>query len=133
MPIAAQRTAEVTCPFCRGPLPAEAVKCRHCGEWVRGKLKSPGVAGFLSFIWPGLGHVYLARYLMGIVLMVVAMPVIFGALAASLLRRPSEVEWSVVLLWCGAWGLVIWSAWWTACRRNAEIRTGDTRHAYDDR
>ena len=23
-----------TCPFCKSEIPADALKCKHCGEWV---------------------------------------------------------------------------------------------------
>ena len=26
-----------TCPFCKGEIDADALKCRHCGEWVKGR------------------------------------------------------------------------------------------------
>ena len=32
----------VTCQFCKGEIAADALKCRHCGEWV--KEKRPAVA-----------------------------------------------------------------------------------------
>lgn len=27
----------VACPFCKGEIDAGARKCRHCGEWVKGR------------------------------------------------------------------------------------------------
>lgn len=27
----------VACPFCKGEIDADALKCRHCGEWVKEK------------------------------------------------------------------------------------------------
>ena len=31
------------CPFCLGPIPVEAMKCQHCGEWVDGRVSSKPV------------------------------------------------------------------------------------------
>jgi uncharacterized membrane protein YvbJ len=30
------------CPYCTAEIPAEAVKCMHCGEWVEGQGPAPG-------------------------------------------------------------------------------------------
>ena len=47
--------ATVTCPYCKGEIDADALKCRHCGEWVSSeageeavKLKAQRRA---DFIW----------------------------------------------------------------------------------
>lgn len=29
------------CPFCKGNVPDEALKCQHCGEWVDGRPSTP--------------------------------------------------------------------------------------------
>jgi len=29
-----------TCPYCLGQIPAAAVKCQHCGEWLDGRASS---------------------------------------------------------------------------------------------
>ena len=34
----------VTCPYCRAEIPAQAVKCRHCGEWVDGRSEAANPA-----------------------------------------------------------------------------------------
>lgn len=73
--------ATVPCPYCAEPIQAEAVKCKHCGEWLderaldtdasrtttvidtRSKQGSGGnvLAALASFFIPGLGQLLQGR------------------------------------------------------------------------
>jgi hypothetical protein len=57
------------CPYCREEIRADAVKCKHRGEFVDAGLResragaqksepSPGVAAVLSLVIPGAGQMY---------------------------------------------------------------------------
>ncbi|HWE95249.1 MAG TPA: hypothetical protein VG269_14880 [Tepidisphaeraceae bacterium] len=30
-----------TCPYCKGDVPGDALKCKHCGEWLSGPPPAP--------------------------------------------------------------------------------------------
>jgi hypothetical protein len=30
-----------TCPFCKGDVPGDALKCKHCGEWLAKPPRAP--------------------------------------------------------------------------------------------
>jgi hypothetical protein len=34
-----------TCPFCEGQISSTALKCKHCGEWVRPPAERTGAGG----------------------------------------------------------------------------------------
>ena len=64
------------CPFCRSEIDADAQKCPRCQEWLDGrqsKVKTvefnPGVAGALSFLFPGLGQIYKTQIALGMIWM----------------------------------------------------------------
>ncbi len=53
------------CPFCAEEVLSEAIKCKHCGEFLdRSKIpkaknyKNPSVALLLSLFMPGTGQIY---------------------------------------------------------------------------
>lgn len=73
----------VKCPMCREEIAYAAMKCKHCGEYLDGRVTAPvqpvvqvihaqptwssGVAAALSFIIPGLGQIYKGQPINGIV------------------------------------------------------------------
>lgn len=74
------------CPFCAEPILAAARRCKHCGGILDDQLREyerensvtppartppprawhPGVAGVLSLLIPGAGHVYKGQLLQGL-------------------------------------------------------------------
>lgn len=63
------------CRFCGGEVPRDALKCRHCGEWLSEEMRAEhrrraepaanppaptrnGGAAVLSFLIPGLGQIF---------------------------------------------------------------------------
>lgn len=85
------RSAARFCPFCTEVIAADAKKCKHCGEYLDPVLReqqtlnalarsgasrtvaSPGVAGLLSFLVPGLGQIYREQVGKGIAWFVVVL------------------------------------------------------------
>jgi TM2 domain-containing membrane protein YozV len=58
------------CPECGAGLPDElAEKCPLCGALTSKKEKSPGIAGILSFIFPGSGQVYNGEMVKGVLVL----------------------------------------------------------------
>ncbi len=67
---ARRRPKSERCPYCREEVKPYAAKCKHCGEILDDDLRtereraarprrfSPLLAALLSWVWPGLGHVY---------------------------------------------------------------------------
>lgn len=60
---------EIACPFCKEQIRIDAIKCKHCGEFLNSQLRqtrvaecqsqpSRGVAAVLSLIIPGAGQMY---------------------------------------------------------------------------
>lgn len=77
-------TQEAQCPFCKSAIPEDARKCKHCGEWIKGKPKSKLVYCLLSLFLPtgiiGAAEFYIGRSLLGTVVFVVNIiiaPVLF--------------------------------------------------------
>jgi TM2 domain-containing membrane protein YozV len=65
------------CPFCAESIQQAANKCRFCGEFLderrdaprlRRRDTDPGVAAALSFVIPGLGHIYIGQIAAGLVI-----------------------------------------------------------------
>jgi len=83
------------CPWCGDLIPPGGRVCRGCGRTV---WKEEGVAAILSLTVPGVGHVYVGRLGVGIVLMMVAAAVFL----IGLIMPP---VWGVLL------PLSIWSAY----------------------
>ncbi|GHB52831.1 hypothetical protein [Mongoliitalea lutea] len=88
------------CPFCAELINRDAIKCKHCGEFLDSSLRqarktesqvfinatqerkwSPGVAALLSFIIPGAGQMYKGNIFTGLVWLIF---VIIGYMALVL-------------------------------------------------
>jgi len=78
-PLVSENGATRNCPYCAEQIASEAVKCKHCGEFLVPKLRdrerradygnrkwSPGVAALLSLIIPGAGQIYREHILSGL-------------------------------------------------------------------
>lgn len=69
------------CPFCKEEIQSEALKCKHCGEYLDGKLRnqvdrvdvdaawSRGYALALAVALPGAGQIYRGELLAGVLWM----------------------------------------------------------------
>lgn len=80
-----------------GTCPNSANQVNSSGPYVGAyKKKSQSVAVALSFFLPGLGHLYVGKILVGILLMV-SCTVVFGAISFSVLLTPMSPD-SVPLL-----------------------------------
>lgn len=78
------------CQYCLGEIHIDAVKCKHCKEFINSNLRldndrsvinivnitntknqlwSPGIAALLSFIIPGVGQIYKGNVISGLLWM----------------------------------------------------------------
>lgn len=70
------------CPYCAEQIQTAAVKCKHCGEYLDGRVAqqrvavalppkvpawNPGLAAMMSFLFPGMGQIYKGQPVVGIV------------------------------------------------------------------
>jgi hypothetical protein len=94
-PVQSQLMHSKKCPFCTAEVPADAIKCRYCAEFLDGRNLnpqqpvatvaaatqhvyiqtrvakwSPGVAAGLSLIIPGLGQIYKTQIFNGLLWMI---------------------------------------------------------------
>ncbi len=86
-PISATTRSTKLCPFCAEEIVAEAVKCKHCSEFLDPALRqqasvqqrarhrptpkwSPGIAAVLSLVIPGAGQLYKGQVGNGLVWLV---------------------------------------------------------------
>jgi len=102
-------SGEVNCPLCGGLISPTAVKCRHCGNWVKKDQsnvnigpyhKRPVVAALLSFFLGFLGQFYNGQILKGIVFVILF--VIIGNLLTAYVPYPFNTIFYFLILAYGA-------------------------------
>jgi len=78
-----------------GQLPGGA----ESGEQIEVDLRSPALAAFLAWLWPGAGHIYQRRYAKGVLFMVCILSTFFFGLSIGGGRvvyaswKPSDRRW----------------------------------------
>ena len=88
------------CPYCAEMIAFEAVKCKHCGEFLAGPARAkPAVersgctAAFLSFLFPPLGLWYKRQWLAGFAWLIGGIVAIY---AIGYLAAPIVVVGSII-------------------------------------
>lgn len=68
----APAATEQICPFCKSHIPADALKCAHCGEWLAGKApKSSTIYLLLAFFFGPWAEFYLDHIISGAILIMI--------------------------------------------------------------
>jgi hypothetical protein len=73
--------AAASCPFCRGEVEAEAVRCRHCSEYVNAQFRAEAIARKRARI----NHASWVAYILGLLTFLVFPPAGLVAIGAGLL------------------------------------------------
>jgi len=96
-------TDKVTCCYCDEVVNQEAMKCRHCGEFLDEELRQArleesglstksafcrGLAAVLSTVWPGLGQIFQGRLGTGFMSMIVLFLLVMLMLKTTTLFLP---------------------------------------------
>lgn len=73
-----QVTTQAQCPFCKSPIPADAKKCAHCGEWVKDKPAEPKsnttyILLALLFGQFGIAEFYVGRITAGAMILILTL------------------------------------------------------------
>jgi len=91
-------TDKVTCCYCDEVVNQEAMKCRHCGEFLDEELRQArleesglstrsafcrGLAAVLSTVWPGLGQIFQGRLAMGFIIMLAMFGIVGMAITST--------------------------------------------------
>jgi hypothetical protein len=64
------------CPFCKESIKQDAIKCRHCGEFLDGRSPekwNPNIAGLLSFFIVGAGQIYKGDFQRGVAMFAISL------------------------------------------------------------
>jgi len=105
--LATSTLQEVMCLYCHSSIPALAVRCRHCGEWVAGECKSPALAAALSAFWIGAGVIYAGGTFWGLMQTFVFGPVLAFFWIAGVATLATENLLGILALLIGIWGWML--------------------------
>ncbi len=78
--VAPQTSGARLCPFCQESIKDAAIKCKHCGEFLDERVAAsrswnPNVAAVLNLLLPGVGHIYMGKTAVGILLLFLSVPI----------------------------------------------------------
>jgi uncharacterized RDD family membrane protein YckC/DNA-directed RNA polymerase subunit M/transcription elongation factor TFIIS len=79
--------AEIPCPLCGEPIKKSAVKCKHCGEVFKNKIRTGGSREYASF-WKRFVAVFVDGFLLNILSFVLG--IVLGVVVAAAMANDRE-------------------------------------------